>query len=137
MTLFLKVEGNSRDVHSIIRDDVYRIGYEAIRNACTHAGGSRLDVELSYRRDLILRVRDNGRGIDPKVLANGKDVLNQDERAERGARLNLQSRARTEIEHRSGRLAFRQRQHALPSSLQSWLFRLNLMCWHSFTQPRG
>jgi len=134
MTCALKVEGNSRDVHSSIRDDVYRIGYEAIRNACTHAGGSRLDVELSYLRDLTLRVRDNGRGIDPKVLANGKDghfgIKGIRERAERlGARLNLQSSsAGTEIELIvPGGLAFCQRQHALPRSLTKLnrFFRLN------------
>ena len=124
ITFALKVEGNSRNVHSIIRDDVYRIGCEAIRNACTHSGGSRLDVELSYVRDLILRVRDNGRGIDPKVLAKGKEghfgIKGIRERAERvGARLVLQSSsAGTEIELIvPGRLAFGQRQHALPSSL--------------------
>ena len=134
MTCALKVEGNSRDVHSSIRDDVYRIGYEAIRNACTHAGGSRLDVELSYLRDLTLRVRDNGRGIDPEVLANGKDghfgIKGIRERAERvGARLNLQSSsAGTEIELIvPGRLAFRQRPNAPPSSLTKLkrFFRLN------------
>jgi len=134
MTCALKVEGNSRDVHSSIRDEVYRIGYEAIRNACTHAGGSRLDVELSYLRDLTLRVRDNGRGIDPKVLANGKDghfgIKGIRERAERlGARLNLQSSsAGTEIELIvPGGLAFCQRQHALPRSLTKLnrFFRLN------------
>ena len=122
MTFALKVVGKSRDVHSTIRDDIYRIGCEAIRNACTHAGGSRLDVELRYFRDLTLRVRDDGRGIDPKVLANGKDghfgIKGIRERAERvGARLNLQSSsAGTEIELIvPGRLAFRQRRHALPS----------------------
>jgi signal transduction histidine kinase len=134
MTLALKVEGNSRDVHSIIRDDVYRIGYEAIRNACTHSGASRLDVELSYLRDLVLRVRDNGRGIDPKVLAKGKHghfgIKGIRERAERvGARLNLQSSSSgTEIELIvPSRLAFRQRRHVVRGMLTKFkqLFRLN------------
>src|SRR5262249_6409584 len=94
MTFALTVEGNSRDPHPIICEEVYRIGNEAIRNAFTHSGGSRLDVELSYVRDLVLRVRDNGRGIDPKVLAKGKDghfgIKGIRERAERvGARLSL------------------------------------------------
>jgi len=134
MAVKFSVIGDSTDMHPVVRDEVYRIGYEAIRNAYTHAGGSRLDVELSYRRDLILRVRDNGRGIDPKVLANGKDghfgIKGIRERAERvGARLNLQSSsAGTEIELIvPGRLAFRQRQHALQSSLTKLkrFFRLN------------
>ena len=54
-------------MHPVVRDEVYRIGYEAIRNACTHSGGTRLDVGLSYARDLTLRVSDNGVGIDPAL----------------------------------------------------------------------
>jgi ligand-binding sensor domain-containing protein/signal transduction histidine kinase len=125
MTIALTVEGNSCDVHAIIRDDVYHIGYEAIRNACTHSGGSRLDVELSYVRDLILRVRDNGRGIDPKVLAKGKDghfgIKGIQERAQRvGARLSLHSSsAGTEVELIvPGRVAFRQQPRVLTGSLK-------------------
>jgi signal transduction histidine kinase len=55
-----------------VRDEVYRIGYEAIRNACVHSAGSRLHVELSYLDDLVLRVSDNGRGIDPDLAEKGK-----------------------------------------------------------------
>jgi len=124
MTFSLMVEGNSRDLHPMIRDDVYRVGYEAIRNAFTHSGGSRLDVELSYLRDLILRVRDNGRGIDPDVLAKGKEghygIKGIRERADRvGARLNLHSSgAGTEVELIvPGNLAFRRQQHAATSLL--------------------
>ncbi len=117
MTFALKVEGNSRDVHPMIRDEVYRIGYEAIRNAFTHSGGSRLDVELSYVRDLILRVRDNGIGIDPEVLTKGKrghfGIKGIQERAQRaGGRLSFNSSSGgTELELIvPGGLAFRQQQ---------------------------
>jgi signal transduction histidine kinase len=60
-------------MHPIVRDEIYRIGYEAIRNACTHSGASRLEVELRYARDLTLRVADNGIGIDPAIADRGKD----------------------------------------------------------------
>lgn len=69
----LTVEGASRQMHPIVRDEVYRIGYEAIRNACIHSEGSHLAVDLSYIQDLILRVRDNGRGISTEVAAHGKE----------------------------------------------------------------
>jgi ligand-binding sensor domain-containing protein/signal transduction histidine kinase len=69
----LTMEGASRQMHPIVRDEVYRVGYEAIRNACTHAEASRLTVELSYMQNLILRVRDNGIGIPPDIVANGKE----------------------------------------------------------------
>jgi signal transduction histidine kinase/streptogramin lyase len=67
------VLGDSREMHPVVRDEVYRIGYEAIHNACSHSGASRLEVELRYANDLVLRVSDNGRGIDPAIADRGKD----------------------------------------------------------------
>ena len=68
----ISVEGSARDMHPIVRDEVYRIGYEAIRNACLHSGASSLSVELDYRDGLSMRVRDNGKGMDPDLAATGK-----------------------------------------------------------------
>jgi signal transduction histidine kinase len=83
----LLVHGAPREMHPIVRDEVYRIGYEAIRNACVHSEGSRLNVELGYLDDLVLRVCDNGRGIDPELAENGKGghfgVTGMHERASR------------------------------------------------------
>ena len=72
MEALLSVVGNARDMHPIVRDEVYRIGYEAIRNAHLHSRGSRVDVELRYGQDLTVRVRDNGVGIEPSVADEGK-----------------------------------------------------------------
>jgi signal transduction histidine kinase len=69
----LTVTGDPREMHPVVRDEVYRMGYEAIRNACMHSRGSRLDVALHYAQDLTLRVADNGVGIDPAVAGSGKD----------------------------------------------------------------
>jgi signal transduction histidine kinase len=66
------VVGTASEMHPIVRDEVYRIGYEAIRNACVHSQASRLQVELTYAQDLALRVSDNGVGIDPGVADGGK-----------------------------------------------------------------
>jgi signal transduction histidine kinase/ligand-binding sensor domain-containing protein len=66
-------EGKATEMHPIVRDEIYRIGYEAIRNTCQHSGASRLEVHLSYSRDLSLRITDNGKGIAPAVVAQGKD----------------------------------------------------------------
>ena len=56
----------------LIRDEIYRIAGESLRNAFRHAHARRIEVELCYdRRTFRLRVCDNGRGIDPKVLAEG------------------------------------------------------------------
>jgi len=63
------VEGTPRDLHPILRDEVYRIAGEAMRNAFKHAQARRIEVEIRYdERQLRLRVRDDGKGIDPKLL---------------------------------------------------------------------
>jgi len=73
MAVTFSIVGDAREMHPIVRDEVYRIGYEAVRNACTHSGASRLEVELRYAHDLTLRVSDNGMGIDPAIVDRGKD----------------------------------------------------------------
>ena len=83
-------------MHPVVRDEMYRIGYEAIRNACTHSGGDRISFELSYAHDLTVRVVDNGVGIDPSITQHGKEghfgVQGMHERAGRiGARLKIAS----------------------------------------------
>jgi len=66
---YLVVEGTPRDLHPILRDEVYRIAGEALRNAFRHAQARRIDVAIGYgERQFRLSVRDNGKGIDPEVL---------------------------------------------------------------------
>ena len=66
------VEGTSRDLAPLVRDEVYRIAGEALRNAFRHAGARRIEVEIHYENWLLrVRVRDNGKGIDPQVIAGG------------------------------------------------------------------
>jgi signal transduction histidine kinase len=66
------VEGESRDLHPILRDEVYRIVSEATCNAFRHSGAGRIAIEICYdKKQLQVRVRDNGKGIDPKVLDGG------------------------------------------------------------------
>jgi signal transduction histidine kinase len=73
MAVKFSVAGDARDMRPIVRDEIYRIGYEAIRNACEHSSASQLEVELNYAEDLTLRVIDNGIGIELAVLQDGKD----------------------------------------------------------------
>ena len=72
MAVTFSVVGDAREMHPIVRDEIYRIGYEAIRNACMHSGASHLEVELRYADELALRVSDNGVGIDPVIADRGK-----------------------------------------------------------------
>ena len=68
--LRLGVEGTARSLHPIVRDEIYRIGSEALRNAFRHAEAKQIEVELRYdERQLRLRIRDNGKGIDSRFLA--------------------------------------------------------------------
>jgi signal transduction histidine kinase/ligand-binding sensor domain-containing protein len=62
------VEGAPRSLHPILRDEVYRIAAEALRNAFRHAQARQIEVELRYdETQFRLRIRDDGKGIDPKV----------------------------------------------------------------------
>jgi signal transduction histidine kinase len=67
--LGVTIQGTPRDLRPIIRDDIYRIGSEALRNAFRHARARRIEVEIRYEdRHFHLRVRDDGRGIDGTAL---------------------------------------------------------------------
>jgi len=69
VVLHVVVEGTPRTLHPIQRDEIYRIACEALRNAFKHADAKQIEVELRYdERQLRLRVRDDGKGIDPKFL---------------------------------------------------------------------
>src|SRR5271165_949997 len=64
------VEGGPRDLHPILRDETYRIAAEALRNAFHHAQARQLEVEIRYdNQQFRLRVRDDGKGMDPEVLS--------------------------------------------------------------------
>ena len=117
------VEGTPRQLHPLIRDEAYRIGREALANAFRHAQASKIEVELDYAsKHLRILVRDNGSGIDPAVLQEGRDghwgLAGMRERAESiGGRLKVWSRAQagTEVElFIPSNIAFASKTPALP-----------------------
>jgi signal transduction histidine kinase len=64
------VEGEARDLHPILRDEIYRIAAEAMRNAFQHAQARQIEIEIRYDDEQFrFRVRDDGKGIDPAVLS--------------------------------------------------------------------
>jgi signal transduction histidine kinase len=71
----VQVEGIPRNLHPILRDEVYRIVGEAMRNAFRHSDAKQIEVEIHYDdRRLRVRVRDDGKGIDSKLLSdNGRE----------------------------------------------------------------
>jgi len=126
------VEGRPRPLHPILRDEVYRIGREALVNAFRHARAKSIEVEMAYAAShLCLLVRDDGCGIDPQVLRSGSDghrgLSGMRERAEGiGARLKIRRRAQggTEVELSvPSHIAFQIRSAARP---RRWFARLPL-----------
>ena len=92
------VEGQRQPLSPLLQDEVYRIAREILRNAFHHAQASRIEAEIAYDGQFFrLRIRDDGRGIDRKVLEVGErqghwGLQGIRERAKRiGARLNLWS----------------------------------------------
>ena len=64
----VSVRGLDRDVEigMELRQDAHLLVKEAIHNAARHAGATRVEIELSSDgRDLVMIVRDDGRGFDP------------------------------------------------------------------------
>ena len=63
------VEGARQPLYPVLQDEVYRIAREILRNAFHHAHASRIEAEIAYDSQFFrLRIRDNGKGIDRRVL---------------------------------------------------------------------
>jgi signal transduction histidine kinase/streptogramin lyase len=63
------VEGEPQKIPEALHDGVYRIAREAMRNAFRHARANKVEAEIRYdKNQLRLRVRDDGKGLDSKVL---------------------------------------------------------------------
>jgi ligand-binding sensor domain-containing protein/signal transduction histidine kinase len=100
------VQGTPRDLHPILRDDIYRIAGEALRNSFRHAHARLIEVEITYDdRQFRLQVRDDGKGMDASVRADDRrghfGLPGMRERAELvGGRLDVWSEvgAGTEID---------------------------------------
>ena len=66
------VEGKQRASSPMLQDEVYRISREVVRNAFAHAAAGHIELEIRYDQDqLRVRIRDDGKGIDPKILEEG------------------------------------------------------------------
>jgi signal transduction histidine kinase len=68
----LQVEGEPAPMSVCVREEIYRIGYEAINNACVHSQAPHLSVVLRYASAFEMRVKDDGAGVDPKVIEQGR-----------------------------------------------------------------
>jgi signal transduction histidine kinase len=100
------VVGQPVPLNPVAADEVLIIGREAIGNCFTHAEARHIEAELIYgEKSLALRVRDDGKGMEPEVAQSGRaghwGIVGMRERAKSlGATLNTWSRpgSGTEIE---------------------------------------
>jgi signal transduction histidine kinase/ligand-binding sensor domain-containing protein len=119
-------DGLPRPLHPILRDEVYRIGREALVNAFRHSHAKAIEVELGYTpRYFRFLVRDNGCGIAPDVVESGREghwgLPGMRERAESiGAQLHVWSSAAAGTEvvlSVPGSVAF---QHEFSAGRRGW-----------------
>jgi signal transduction histidine kinase len=105
--LKIVTEGAAKPLNPAVRDEIYRIVREAMRNAFTHSKSQNIEVEIMYEENLFrVRIRDDGKGIDPAVVdqvspSGHWGLVGMRERAKRmGGELDVWSedKAGTEIE---------------------------------------
>lgn len=105
-TFRLVVEGPTGKLHPMVRDELFRIGGEALRNAFTHARARQVEAEITFGDQLFrMRIRDDGQGISTEILKEGRSghfgLAGMRERATQiGAKLTIWSAvgAGTEID---------------------------------------
>jgi signal transduction histidine kinase len=67
------VEGARQSLSPILQVEAYRIARELLLNAFLHAHARNIEAEIRYEdRQFRLRIRDDGKGIDPKVAGEGR-----------------------------------------------------------------
>jgi signal transduction histidine kinase/ligand-binding sensor domain-containing protein len=114
-SLKLTFAGTPRPLDVTVCAEVYRIAREAMTNAFQHSGAPNIEVDVTYQPDYFrVSVRDDGQGIEPRLLSTGKaghwGLSGMRERAEKiGGRLRILSQRATGTEVEltvPGRLAY-------------------------------
>jgi ligand-binding sensor domain-containing protein/signal transduction histidine kinase len=63
------VDGPSRDLNPMVREEAFRIAGEALRNSFHHAGARNITVSLDYgARQFRLTIADDGKGIEATTI---------------------------------------------------------------------
>jgi signal transduction histidine kinase len=65
----VEVDGRPRSLNPLVTAELGKIAREGIYNAFRHSKAKAIEVELTYgKREMRLRVRDNGQGFEPLLL---------------------------------------------------------------------
>ena len=93
------VEGEARSLHPLVLAEIRQIASEALFNIARHAQAKSVDVTATFSpRELRIRIRDDGVGIDERLFSGGHKpghfgLVGMRERAERiGAALTIDTR---------------------------------------------
>ena len=81
--LSISVRGNAdpEQLSQAIQSAMYRVAQEAINNAIKHAEASKISVEIIIQQQLIITVKDDGKGFDAALQnANGNGLRNYKKR---------------------------------------------------------
>jgi signal transduction histidine kinase len=66
------LEGRARDAQPLVADEIYCIAREALSNAFRHGSATLVEVAMRFgRAQFVLRIADNGCGIDDQTMACG------------------------------------------------------------------
>jgi signal transduction histidine kinase/ligand-binding sensor domain-containing protein len=66
----IQIDGESRNLNPLVRDEAYRIAGEALRNAIKHSHAQHIAVTIHYEpRQLRLTICDDGTGTDAETMA--------------------------------------------------------------------
>lgn len=83
------IEGSAQTLHQNVHIEIFRIAREGLRNAFCHSHACRIETEIAYTNNLLrLRIRDDGKGMDPDMRKRGErtghwGLAGMRERAER------------------------------------------------------
>jgi signal transduction histidine kinase len=97
VVLSVEVEGGAVPLSDFIAGNLLLLAQEAVTNALKHAAPGRIDVQLSFPiMQVLLEVKDDGRGFDPAAAPGHRDghfgLQGMHERAKRlGGKLAVES----------------------------------------------
>jgi signal transduction histidine kinase/ligand-binding sensor domain-containing protein len=69
----LTSEGEPRQVHPLVRDEVYRICREAVANAFRHSDANHVRIKVRFLREALeVEISDDGKGMDEETRIHGR-----------------------------------------------------------------
>jgi signal transduction histidine kinase len=73
MAFCVTENGEPKELSSDVRGELCKIAQEALANMLRHSGAKRADIVLTYAdKEFTMRCCDNGAGLLPSILSDGK-----------------------------------------------------------------